>query len=167
MYTYHIYTDGACSGNPGPGGWAFAVYTEANQMLHEQNGGENDTTNNQMELIAMIKAFEFMHAIGNHICYKFYTDSAYIHNCFKDKWYLGWIKNGWRNSKKQPVANKHLWQQLIKLYEDAAKDCFFFDINKVEGHSTNEYNNYVDKMAVQACQRIKETYENQNNLRIG
>ena len=160
MYTYHIYTDGACSGNPGPGGWAFAAYTEAHQMLYEKNGGENDTTNNQMELMAMIEAFEFMHAIGNHISYKFYTDSAYIYNCFKDKWYLGWIKNGWRNAKKQPVANKHLWQRLIKLCEDAQRDCFVFGISKVEGHSTNEYNNYVDKMAVQACQRIKENYEN-------
>ena len=83
MYTYHIYTDGACSGNPGPGGWAFAVYTEENQMLYDSNGSEINTTNNRMELMAMIMAFGFMHAIGNHLNYKFYTDSAYIHNCFK------------------------------------------------------------------------------------
>lgn len=160
MYTYHIYTDGACSGNPGPGGWAFAAYCTEGYKLHEQNGGEKDTTNNRMELTAMIKAFEFMHAIGNHLSYRFYTDSAYIFNCFKDKWYISWVKNGWKNAKKQPVANKDLWEHLIKLYDDAQKDCFIFDIFKIEGHSTNEYNNYVDRMAVNACQRIKENYEN-------
>ena len=156
MYTYHIYTDGACSGNPGPGGWAFAAYTTDGQKLHEQNGGEIDTTNNRMELTAMIRAFEFMHAIGNHLHYIFYTDSAYIHNCFKDKWFIGWINKGWKNAKKQSVANKDLWEYLIRLYDDAQKDSFIFEIVKVEGHSTNEYNNYVDKMAVNACQRIKE-----------
>lgn len=160
MYTYHIYTDGACSGNPGPGGWAFAVYCTEGHKLHEQNGGENDTTNNRMELTAIIKAFEFMRAIGNHLTYNFYTDSAYIYNCFKQKWYMNWAKNGWKNAKKQPVANKDLWERLIKLYDDAQRDCFIFDIVKVEGHSTNEHNNYVDKMAVNACQRIKENYEN-------
>lgn len=160
MYTYHIFTDGACSGNPGPGGWAFAVYCTEGYKLHEQNGGENDTTNNRMELTAMIKAFEFMHATGNHLYYQFYTDSAYIFNCFRMEWYIGWEKNGWKNAKKQPVANQDLWEQLIKLYRDASSASFVFDIIKVEGHSTNEYNNYVDKMAVQACQRIKENYEN-------
>lgn len=156
MYTYNIYTDGACSGNPGPGGWAFAVYISDSQMLHEQNGGEIDTTNNRMELTAMIKAFEFMHTIGNHKYYRFNTDSAYIFNCFKDKWFVGWVNNGWKNAKKQPVANKDLWEYLIKLYDDAQKNSFIFDIVKVEGHSTNEFNNHVDEMAVKASKRAKE-----------
>lgn len=156
MYTYHIYTDGACSGNPGPGGWAFAVYVNnSNVPLYEINGGENNTTNNRMELTAMIKAFEFMYSIGNCMSYNFYTDSAYIHNCFKMKWYVGWQKNGWKNAKKQPVANQDLWERLIKLYNEAQSDCFFFDIKKVDGHSFCAGNNYADKLAVNASKRMK------------
>lgn len=132
-----IYTDGACSGNPGPGGWgAILMYDE---MKKEISGGEKNTTNNIMELTAAIKALE---------CLKFpcevelYSDSAYLVNAFNQKWIEGWIKNNWKNSNKEEVKNKELWEKLIDLNK-IHKIKFI----KVKGHSDNIYNNRCDELA--------------------
>lgn len=135
-----IYTDGACSGNPGPGGWgAILMFGEHKK---EMSGGEKNTTNNRMELTAAIEA---MKALKEPCKVKLYSDSAYLVNCFQQGWYKGWIKNGWKNSKKQPVENKDLWLELLKLMEIHKVEYI-----KVKGHSDNEFNNRCDELAVAA-----------------
>ena len=140
-----IYTDGACSGNPGPGGWgAILMYGE---HIKEISGGEPDTTNNRMEMMAVIQALDSLKETCEvHI----YTDSAYIYNCFQQKWHINWEKNGWKNSKKQPVENKDLWQQMIKLVE---KHNVVW--HKVKGHSNDKWNERADTLAVNAAKLYK------------
>ena len=143
MYTYHIYTDGACSGNPGPGGWAAVVLDDANYPFYEITGNEPNTTNNRMELEGLLAALTWCCAKTNqNDIITIYTDSAYIFNCFKDKWYTKWIKNGWVNASKQPVANKDLWVALLKLFNFHTSVEFI----KVPGHADNIFNNKCDQM---------------------
>jgi len=132
-----IYTDGACSGNPGPGGWGSILMYKDNKK--EISGGKKDTTNNVMELTAVIEALKLL----KFKCkVSVYSDSAYVVNAFNQKWIYSWIKNGWKNSSKEPVKNKELWQELYELTK-------VHDVNfiKVKGHSDNEYNNRCDEMA--------------------
>lgn len=132
-----IYTDGACSGNPGPGGWAaILMYGEHRKEI---SGGEQSTTNNRMELTAAIEALK--HLKGT--CRVFlHTDSAYMVNCFKQRWYANWEKNGWINSKKNPVENRDLWQLLLEQTRRHQVEFI-----KVKGHSDNEWNNRCDELA--------------------
>ena len=101
-----IYTDGACSGNPGPGGWGSILMMGENKK--EISGGKKETTNNIMELTAVIEALKLL----KRPCkVNLYSDSAYVVNAFLQNWILGWIKNGWKNSNKEEVKNKELWQE--------------------------------------------------------
>lgn len=106
-----IYTDGACSGNPGPGGWA-AVLIYGNHV-RELNGGEGNTTNQRMELLAAINA---LRALKEPCQVKLYSDSAYLINCFKQGWYKKWLTNGWMTNNG-PVKNRELWEELLRLIE--------------------------------------------------
>lgn len=139
-----IYTDGACSGNPGPGGWGSILMYKDNKK--EISGGKADTTNNIMELTAVIEGLKLL----KFPCkVKLYSDSAYVVNAFNEKWIYGWLKNGWRNSSKEPVKNKELWQELYdltKIHE--------VEFLKVKGHSDNEYNNRCDELARNAIQEL-------------
>jgi ribonuclease HI len=138
-----IYTDGACSGNPGPGGWgAVMLYGDHRR---EMSGAEDVTTNNRMELTAAVMA---MKALKEPCIIKLHSDSAYLVNCFKQGWYKNWIKNGWKNSKKQPVENKDLWQELLALM-----DIHKIEFVKVKGHADNELNNRCDELATGAIRR--------------
>ena len=132
-----IYTDGSCSGNPGPGGWgAILIY---NDIKKEISGGENPTTNNKMELTAALNALLML----KHPCeVDLYSDSAYLINCFKNDWLKSWKKNNWVNSKKEPVKNADLWVKLDEL-------TLIHKINwiKVKGHADNKYNNRCDELA--------------------
>lgn len=139
-----IYTDGACSGNPGPGGWGSVLMYKENKK--EISGGMNNTTNNVMELTAVIEAIKTLKFKCN---VKLYSDSAYVVNAFNQKWIYGWIKNGWKTSSKEPVKNKELWQELYELTK--IHDIEFI---KVKGHSDNEYNNRCDEMAREAIKSI-------------
>ena len=133
-----IYTDGACSGNPGPGGWAaILIY---NNIKKEISGGSPQTTNNIMEMTAIIEGLKML---KEKCKVNIYSDSAYVINAFHDNWIDGWIKKGWVNSKKEPVKNKDLWEELIAL--NNKHDVTF---NKVKGHSTDELNNRCDEIAV-------------------
>lgn len=151
---YIIYTDGACSPNPGPGGWAACLIPKPgddDQVLTFQ-GAAADTTNQRMELEAAIAPLHF--ALEN--CdplsdIELWTDSAYLCNCFNQKWYSNWQRNGWQNSQKQPVANKDLWEQLIPLFQNIPN----LSICKVKGHSGDYWNEKVDKIAVQMRLSIK------------
>lgn len=139
-----IYTDGACSGNPGPGGWgAILMYKDTKKEI---SGGKDNTTNNIMELTAVIEGLKLL----KFPCkVKLYSDSAYIVNAFVQKWIFGWLKNGWKNSSKEPVKNKELWQELYNLTK--IHDVEFI---KVKGHSDNEYNNRCDELARNAINSI-------------
>lgn len=142
-----IYTDGATSNNGydnSIGGWAFVVVDEG-KVISEDSGKILNSTNNICELVAVIKACQ---SVDPSYCYTIFSDSAYIINCYKQKWYKRWQQNGWLNSKNQPVANKEFWEQLIPFFE---KENFIFE--KVSGHSGDFYNELVDKMAVKAKEK--------------
>lgn len=141
-----IYTDGACSGNPGPGGWAAILM--AGGAKKELSGGERDTTNNRMELMAVI---EGLRALKRPCKVDIYSDSAYVVNAFDQNWIGKWVKNGWKNSAKAEVANSDLWKELIGL--TAVHTVVF---HKVKGHSDNEFNNRCDELAVAEWKKISE-----------
>ena len=139
-----IYTDGACSGNPGPGGWGSILMTGENKR--EISGGKKDTTNNVMELTAVIEALKLL----KRPCkVDLYSDSAYVVNAFLQNWIWGWIKNSWKNSNKEEVKNKELWQELLSLTK--IHDVTF---HKVKGHADNEYNNRCDELARNAIKSL-------------
>ena len=148
----HIYTDGACSGNPGPGGWAIVILEDLNSKTYiAQTGSKKDTTNNEMELTAVINALQYIknncvQDIDAHI----YMDSAYVYNCFDSEWYIRWRRNGWITASKKPVAHKELWELAIKLWEEIDN----IVLHKVDGHSGNYFNEIVDKLAVEARQGV-------------
>jgi ribonuclease HI len=135
------YTDGACSGNPGPGGWAWAVDGGA-----FASGSEAKTTNQRMELTAALEAVR-AHPEGIEVV----SDSTYVVNCFRDKWWEGWLARGWKNSQKKDVANRDLWEPLIELYRERGNVSFRW----VKGHSTDKMNDLVDRLAVEAA--LKQT----------
>ena len=139
-----IYKDGACSGNPGPGGWGSILMYKGNKK--EISGGKEDTTNNVMELTAVIEGLKLL----KFPCkVKLYSDSAYVVNAFTQKWIYGWLKNGWVNSSKEPVKNKELWQELYNLTK-----VHEVEFIKVKGHADNEYNNRCDELARNAIKLL-------------
>ena len=139
-----IYTDGACSGNPGPGGWAAVLMY--NGQKKEISGGQKDTTNNIMEITAVIKGLETL----KFPCeVDLYSDSAYVVNCFSQGWIYNWIKNNWKTSDKNPVKNKELWERLYDLTKKHKVNFI-----KVKGHSDNEFNNRCDELAREAISRL-------------
>lgn len=132
-----IYTDGACSGNPGPGGWGAILMYHENKK--EISGGQKDTTNNIMELTAVIeglKALKFPCEV------ELYSDSAYVVNAFDKGWIYNWVKNNWKTAGKESVKNQELWQELYELTKTHK-----VKFHKVKGHSDNEYNNRCDELA--------------------
>lgn len=140
-----IYTDGACSGNPGPGGWgAVLLYKD---QVKEIYGGEENTTNQRMELKAAIEALRAIKVTGWRI--RLYSDSAYLVNAFQQNWLSNWQKNGWKNSKKEPVANQDLWQQLLLLKEKNEIQIF-----KVKGHAGDRWNERCDELARQGIKNL-------------
>ena len=137
---YIIYTDGACSGNPGPGGWG-AVIFENEKNQNNISGSVRNTTNNRMELLAAIMALK---NVKNNSEITIYTDSTYVKNGITE-WIVKWKENGWKNANKKLVKNKDLWAKLDSL-------CQKNEINWkwVKGHSINKYNNLADKLATEA-----------------
>ena len=140
-----IYTDGACSGNPGPGGWGtILMYKDSKKEI---SGAKKDTTNNVMELTAVIEGLKML----KYPCdVEIYSDSAYVVNAFNQKWIDSWIKNNWKTSGKEPVKNKEIWQELYDLTK--VHNVKFI---KVKGHSDNEFNNRCDEMARNAIKNLE------------
>ncbi|PYG87599.1 ribonuclease HI [Ruminiclostridium sufflavum DSM 19573] len=144
MKQIEIYTDGACSGNPGPGGWgAILIYGEHKIEL---SGSEKETTNNKMELTAALEALK---RLKEPCCVNLYSDSAYLVNAFRQGWLDKWIKNGWKRNKNEEVKNTELWRELVRLSE-------YHRITwiKVKGHADNEYNNLCDKLATGEIKKL-------------
>jgi ribonuclease HI len=136
-----VFTDGACLGNPGPGGWAWAVPGGP-----FASGAEGRTTNQRMEINAVLEALRELDGPVEVV-----SDSTYVVNCFRDKWWEGWLRRGWVNSAKKPVANRDLWEPLIDLYRERGDVTFRW----VKGHSGNVMNDRVDQLAVAAARAQK------------
>ena len=140
-----IYTDGACSGNPGPGGWgAILMYGRHKKEL---SGGENPTTNNRMELSAVIAALE---QLKEPCQVELYSDSTYVVNALEKGWAASWQKNGWRKADKKPALNPDLWERLLELCDTHTVTCHW-----VKGHAENEFNNRCDQMAVEESRKFR------------
>lgn len=146
MQQIEIYTDGACSGNPGPGGWG--VILKYKDIIKELSGGCKNTTNNRMEMLAVIKGLE---ALKRPCQVTLYSDSKYIVDAMNKGWVGGWLQRGWMRSNGQPAKNIDLWERILQLS----------NIHKikwvwVKGHANNEFNNRCDWLAVEATNKIKE-----------
>lgn len=139
-----IYTDGACSGNPGKGGWGAILI--AGDVKKEISGNERETTNNRMELTAPIEALKL---VKRPCKIKLYSDSAYLVNAFSNGWIYNWQKNGWKTADKKDVKNRDLWEEIYKFTKIHKIEWI-----KVKGHSDNEYNNRCDRLAVAAIKNI-------------
>jgi len=133
-----VYTDGSCLGNPGPGGWAWAV-----DGGPSDSGGEPHTTNQRMEITAVLRALEALPGSVHVI-----SDSTYVVNCFRNRWWVGWKRRGWRNSQGKPVANQDLWQQLLAVALEPSSPVTF---EWVKGHSGDRMNDVVDLLATRAA----------------
>ena len=133
-----VYTDGACSGNPGPGGWAWTVAPSG----PFESGAEAQSTTQRMELKAVLDALTKLDGP-----LEVRSDSTYVVYCFRDRWWQGWLSRGWVNSQKKPVANRDLWEPLISLYRSRADEISFV---WVKGHSDDKLNDVVDRLAVEA-----------------
>ncbi|MDD6316274.1 MAG: ribonuclease HI [Clostridia bacterium] len=140
MKTVELYTDGACSGNPGPGGWGAIL--RWNGMEKELSGGEAQTTNNRMELMGAIHGLE---ALNQPCAVEFYTDSQYITRALSEGWLENWKKRGWKKADRSPVLNVDLWQRL-----DACLSRHEVRVHWVKGHADNPFNNRCDALAVAA-----------------
>lgn len=135
-----IYTDGACSGNPGPGGWGAVLMYQNHKK--EISGGKKDTTNNVMELTAAIEGLKLL----KFPCeIELYSDSAYLVNGFEKGWIYNWQKNHWKTASKEPVKNQELWEALLEMTK-----IHKIQFKKVKGHSDNEFNNRCDELARKA-----------------
>lgn len=145
MKSVEIFTDGACSGNPGPGGWGAIL--RWNGSVRELSGGEGDTTNNRMELLAAINALE---ALKEPVRVDLYTDSVYVRDGIT-KWIEGWKRNTWRTGQKKPVKNIDLWQRL-----DEAQSRHAINWHWVKGHAGHVENERADELARQALAPFKE-----------
>ncbi len=133
-----VYTDGACSGNPGPGGWAWAVPAGP-----YHSGAAAHTTNQRMEITAALEAVQGLEGPLEVV-----SDSTYVVNCFRDRWWQGWLARGWTNSQKKPVANRDLWEPLIEAYRAEPGRIQF---RWVKGHGSDPMNDLVDRLAVEAA----------------
>ena len=143
-----LYTDGACSGNPGPGGWAFLLKHPDTGRTMERSGGERHTTNNRMELRAVI---EGLTALKQPSAVDIYSDSQYVLKGLNE-WLDGWIARGWKNASKKPVKNRELWEQL-----DTLRGTHRLRFHWVRGHSDHPENERCDQLAVEARERVVET----------
>ena len=145
MKTVTIYTDGACSGNPGPGGWGAIL--EYNGQEKEISGGEANTTNNRMELTAVISALQIL----NQPCIvELYSDSKYVIDALEKGWVFGWKKRGWVKGDKKPALNADLWERLLEQI-----DRHEMRYHWVKGHAENPKNNRCDQLAVAESQKFK------------
>ena len=145
MKEIEIYTDGACSGNPGPGGWgSILMYKGAEK---EMSGGAKETTNNRMELTAVIEALK---ALKEPCTVQLYSDSKYVTDALSKGWARGWKAKGWIKSDKKPALNADLWDELLKLCDVHQVNCHW-----VKGHADNKYNSRCDEMAVRESQKFR------------
>ena len=159
--TLEIYTDGSCKKfgrSMSFGGWSF-IALRGGERIYQAFGSEYGTTNQRMELLAIRNALQF--ALANKLVNErviIYSDSAYAINCCDQQWYITWLRNGWENSKHQPVANQDLWEQIIPFFDD-----FWYTFVKVKGHDKNYWNNECDRLAQMEAQELKDNFKGEQN----
>lgn len=163
---YDVYTDGSTKRNgkaDSVGAWAYVVTLDG-EVVAQNAGSEVGTTNQRMELMAALEALKVAMPIaeGKGLV-RIYTDSAYLHNCYTQRWYVNWQDNGWKNTKKQPVANADLWKELVPYFEDWGVDFF-----KVKGHADNrndheKWNNVVDVLAQSTAEERQKQVKNEGS----
>lgn len=148
-----VYTDGACSNNPGPGGWA-AVFTKREEIF-ELKGCEYSTTNNRMELTAVVKSLKHLldeHDDGNE--YELYSDSAYVVNTINNNWIERWALNNWKTTRGEEIKNKDLWLEYLKMMGEIKSKGISLKVLKVKAHSGDTFNEYVDNLAKEEVIKI-------------
>lgn len=176
MLTTHIYTDGACSSSDNTGGWAVVIETNQTQPYYVRNmsdyktkitntylsymGSDRDTTNNRMELTALLVALKFISDQQTNYDFIIYTDSAYIANCFNQKWYVNWRKNNWRGSNRKPIANQDLWEQILDYYDHLQLRT---TIQHVRGHGNCVGNALADRLAVEERLELRKQLNKQKD----
>ena len=146
MKTVTLYTDGACSGNPGPGGWGAILLYNGHELA--LSGGEKSTTNNRMELTGVIRGLQ---ALTEPCIVELYSDSKYVIDALQKGWARGWKARGWVKADKKPALNADLWEVLLGLC-----DTHTVNLHWVKGHASNPYNNRCDELAVGEWKRLKE-----------
>lgn len=146
-----IYTDGSSLGNPGPGGWGFVV-VENDKITKEAGGFSKETTNNKMELQAVIEAIKYIKKENKINSVKIHVDSSYVLGGVTS-WIFNWEKNGWKKADKKPVLNKEIWQELIALVRECDSEIFW---EKIKGHSGHKFNDRADEVAT-TCATEQET----------
>lgn len=155
LIPYQIYTDGSAKGTDyehRAGGWSFVILHDGG-MVMEGKGGEHDTSNQRMELRAAVEGIINARHLANNspnAVYEIYTDSAYLVNCYIQRWYKGWQRNGWRNSKDEPVKHQDLWEFLIPCFEN-----IHYSFIKTKGHSGDRWNERADKLAQEAAEQTR------------
>lgn len=140
-----IYTDGACSGNPGPGGWAIVWNTDLTSKPY--SGGETNTTNNRMELTAMLRCLEKIAKADKRNTYEVYSDSAYVVNAINNRWLQQWQARGWKTKTGDEIKNRDLWEQVVESLNAIAHNGQSVKVIKIKGHAGNTFNELVDKIA--------------------
>lgn len=156
MDNINIYCDGAClsngAENGGIGGWAFLAFDADDfKEFIRLTGNESNTTNNRMELTAIARALQWTTQLNvTDTVFTIFSDSAYVMNCFLQKWYVNWQNNNWQTSKCMPVLNQDLWEEIIPFFENPR-----YSFKKVKGHSDNPFNNIVDILASGAARNLK------------
>lgn len=148
-----IYTDGACSENPGPGGWA-AVFNTENKCF-TISGNEIDTTNNRMELRAVIEAFKKILKTKSNNEFEIFCDSAYVVNAVNNHWIETWQRNNWKTTKGEDVKNKDLWEEFSKVKNEVCSKGISVTLIKIKGHAGNTFNEMVDKLAKEESMKAK------------
>ena len=160
--TIDVYTDGSAKGNgtsTSVGGWAFCVVSNG-EVIYQSYGSESSTTNQRMELTAAAEALDWLISLLKprpEDTITVFSDSAYLINCVNQSWWRNWQKNGWRNAKREPVANQDLWIRLIPYFNSASVKW-----SKVKGHAGDKYNEMVDEMAQNAAEALKQRMEVMN-----
>jgi ribonuclease HI len=142
-----IYTDGSCLGNPGPGGWAWAVPDG-----DHASGGDLRTTNQRMEITAVLEALNALGGERTSGSLTVISDSTYVVKCFQDRWWEGWLRRAWKNSQGKPVANRDLWEPLLDLALVPGREVQF---RWVKGHSGDQWNEFVDQLALSAAMEAR------------
>lgn len=156
MTKLEVYTDGGSRNNGKPnalGSWGYVMVSD-DVNVREDKGSDTDfITNNQNEILAVIKALTSIVYTGKDVVV--YSDSAYVVNCINDKWYVNWQKNGWKNSKKKPVENKELWEELLNQISRVEDECIVnVSFSKVKGHSGNKWNEHADLLVNEAMDEV-------------
>ncbi len=149
-----IYTDGACSENPGPGGWA-AVFNTENKCF-TITGNEIETTNNRMELRAVIEAFKKIAKTKSNNEFEIFCDSAYVVNAINNHWIEVWQRKNWKTTKGDDVKNKDLWEEFSAIKNEVCSKGICVTLVKIKGHAGNTFNEMVDKLAKEESMKAKE-----------